>query len=56
MLKLVGTDAAAQVVELPLLDDQNRPTALLIGLAAAELAFDCLIAFALYNLFKKRGV
>ncbi|MBQ9021377.1 MAG: hypothetical protein IJ113_05130 [Eggerthellaceae bacterium] len=55
MLKLVGTDAANQAVEFSLFDDNNRPTALFLGLVAAELALDCLVAFAAYKLIKTAG-
>ena len=39
-------------VELVLLDERGRPTAALLGLAALELALDCLIGYAVYTLFK----
>ena len=54
MLKLVGTDNANHEIELTLVDKNDRPTKLLMGLAAAELALDCLIAYAVYNLLKGR--
>lgn len=54
MLKLIGTDAANQAVEFSLLDDNNKPTPLFVGLVIAELALDCLIAFGIYNLLKGR--
>ena len=54
MIKIVGTDAASKnSVELALTDDKDRPTKLLLGLVALELALDCLVGYAAYRFFKR---
>lgn len=55
MLKLVGTERDGSVAdELVLIDDNDRPSKVLIGLVALELAFDCALACILARtVFKK---
>jgi hypothetical protein len=55
MLKLVGTEADGSIAdEVILINDKDRPTKLLIGLAALELAFDITLACILARtVFKK---
>lgn len=40
-------------MELTLIDEKGRPTPLLIGLCAAELAIDACIGIAAFRLMKK---
>ena len=56
MLKLVGTDRDGSVAdELVLIGDNDKPTCVLLGLAALELAFDVALACVLARtVFKKR--
>ena len=55
MLKLVGTEADGSVAdELVLLNDNDRPTMVLIGLCALELAFDIALACILAKTVFKR--
>ena len=56
MLKLVGTEANGTVAdELVLIDDKDRPTKVLIGLAALELVCDITLACILaHTVFKKK--
>ena len=55
MLKIVGTDKRGSALdELVLIDDNDRPTKLLLGLAALELACDITLACILARtVFKK---
>jgi len=56
MLKLVGTHRDGSVAdELVLLRDDDKPTKVLLGLVALELAFDTALACLLAKtVFKKR--
>ena len=56
MLKLVGTEANGTVAdELVLLDNRDRPTKLLLGLCALEIAFDLTLACILARtVFRKQ--
>lgn len=55
MIKIIGTNPQDDAqAELVLLDEANRPTPLLLGLAALELAVDCLVAYGFYRLFNSR--
>lgn len=56
MLKLVGTDRNGSIAdEKVLVDDKDRPTKLLLGLALIELTFDIALACVLANtVFKRR--
>lgn len=56
MLKLVGTEDDGTTIadELVLLDKKDRPTPVLLGLIALELAFDITLAIVLARtVFKK---
>lgn len=53
MIKIVATDTQnTNATELVLVDDNNKPTATLMGLAALELTIDVCIAYGVYRLFK----
>lgn len=53
MLKIVGNDTfGGPLSEVVLFDHFNRPTPTFIGLVAIEIAFDCLVGYAAYRLFK----
>ena len=55
MLKLVGTGKNGAVEdERVLIDNNDRPTAFLLGLAALELTFDFVVACVLANTVFKR--
>ena len=55
MLKLVGTHKDGTIAdEMVLIDDKDRPTPLLLGLAALELACDITLAIVLAKtIFRK---
>ena len=54
MLKILASDIADSApTELVLLDGKNRPTPLLLGLAALEITFDILVAYTAYRLMKR---
>ena len=56
MLKLVGTERDGSVAdELVLIGDDDKPTRVLLGLAALELACDIVLSCVLARtVFKKR--
>lgn len=55
MLKLVGTEEDGSIAdEIVLIDDADKPTPILIGLAALELTCDVILAVILAKtIFKK---
>jgi hypothetical protein len=56
MLKIVGTEEDGNIAdEVVLLNDENKPTLMLVGLAMAELAFDVALACLLAKtVFRKK--
>lgn len=54
MLELVGTENGHVEDRLVLIDDNDKPTKALIALAAAELAFDLIVATFLAKRIAKR--
>ena len=53
MISLTASDTAGTTAtELVLINDEGKPTALLFGLIALELTFDCLVGYAAYRVFK----
>ena len=54
MLELVGTENGHVEDRLVLIDDDNKPTKALIALAAAELAFDLIVATLIAKHITKR--
>ena len=56
MLKLMDDLAGEGIVtEVTLLDENNRPTPLLIGMVALELCIDVAVGFAAYQIARMLG-
>ena len=52
MISIVDTQAKGTLSQIVLVNDQNKPTPALIGLAVCEVALDCLIAYAAFKALK----
>ena len=56
MLKLVAiADDDGQTFEVPLLDENDKPTKLMIVTGLIELAIDIYVGYAAYRFFKARA-
>ena len=57
MINLVATDAAGNAnASLTLVNENNRPTPLLVGLVLLELTLDCLVGYAAYRFFRNSAI
>lgn len=52
MISLVSTQGEDKRSEFVLVKDNQKPTVLLVGLVICELAFDCLVAYGAFKVFK----